>query len=1547
MGVDRGSVMTDRCWSPSAAGFAGGGIQGQYISKPSALYTPHASKAVHALQGAAPGNPSRNLRPGGVPMRRRGVGNPPGWPSLWLDPKLSGGSHGSRESVSAGSPLAGSSRSLPALGKPGQGCWSSPTFSRVPSRPATGSILGAAAASSSPSGHGTGLRDVFGGGGVSGSAGHHGALRSASAPDMLARRLEGTPDADPNADELRPKVKGVVSQVRKETRPPPYAGGFSNGFSRDSAQLRDSRAAQPSGTDLQSLRNLRPQKNSSVWQRFQVSVPSNRNHREQVLERDRQRSRSEMMNYQRDVSMRSTTATLFWTHLTGSDNVPVFMQPGAFRRNRWLSQPSHQEDGMGMLSKGESMKSDVGGSASFSSRGGETPQGGIQKESSPAGRLATASEGAAEPQGKRPPPTKLPPSTEFAFSDLEAIELSDCIDQFAALISSAGDGPDFVSPENDAAPDPAPSRALRRKRTVAVNEIHSSEGPMVLRPVFCRFLLASKLCGAPESPQNYHKLLASFDLHAVQVGIFMGMQRGALARLIAAALVPPPKDPNNKGLEEDLNRQSNTAVSQFFQHQLPAALEHCRCRQKRLDQHKAELQDTDPPSPTNANAFMAQDVGNQGPSFGDDSSQGPKQQVTTASAEEGSGDIMWPPLPPRSLSERDLPSWMTNIRQWKEEMTQHTTNRLHALRAHTETVLRGELLSSQLLEPEVLHFAERFRPVFASLYTAYADRAAQNTRSRARIGRRPSAVERPRAGSIGSSMWIGPSPLSTFRHMEDTLPMARRPSQDTQGPSLAAAMDSSMSLGRFEAGGSHMPFASFFRFCVDFRIFPRYASFEEIRQIYEDSETVLRQREQEAIRRRSEEQAAEAAAAAAQAAATAAAAAGVSGRRPSLGAGGSGAPNSTAIPLQGSQPGALSLAMGPTASISQRGGKTNQKVALAVAAAIKAAEDAMPRVDLAFFDKPLADMSSMEIQTLAYFASVDEWLGEQFLRLSDLIGEPREDSVKGSARSPITEAAAAAAFAALKASNEGGGGGGGAAPQPAAAGPVSPAGMPRVTRRPSIGMEPMDPNRALNAAICAKALESVPKVVCVSPQKLLEVTARMSALRKPRLEDIEAMYRLLLVNQGGTDPVPDIPVFQLDKVLRRARQVQEGSRQSCSVMLRPWKLMSTTERKCCRFIEAFNEKLLEGARLTGDPQDIFEGCAEVTAEEFLDKASELGVDEALYPKQRDLALFIAAASGRRSGGISRPFAFHLLAVTQEAQSRRKRQALRARLQCLAHMPSSEEKPVVFSLAAFVECLLKLALHCLGSKGTTEVMRRAPAWWKCAWLLTLFSGAFDEQIALHHYEKRIHGWAYEPGSLDLGPDEASSGDMTDRASSMEGMSVRGAAADRGLSAQQVAERTALAAEAATRSANEPDVPARSQADGHSWWLRVQMGKLPVYVPPLDRLVVESPSMFEPSFAEMDLQGRSPKPVDGRPCSLCGESRSAYGWGAPSCPTCSGVEDQCMPVEHHIFSALLWTSGDGSEGTESMSDSDDESGLDDDDDQEGDEESSSTADDVEEV
>merc|ERR1711892_148817 len=107
-----------------------------------------------------------------------------------------------------------------------------------------------------------------------------------------------------------------------------------------------------------------------------------------------------------------------------------------------------------------------------------------------------------------------------------------------------------------------------------------------------------------------------------------------------------------------------------------------------------------------------------------------------------------------------------------------------AIRRYTEIVLRGEILNSQLLEPEVLHFASRFRPLFEHMFSAYSD-------------------------------W--PAPIT-----------------------LQEAAEEEGGNGNLEMHKlGHLSFTSFFRFCIDFGLFPKHASFEEIRQIYSDAEAVV------------------------------------------------------------------------------------------------------------------------------------------------------------------------------------------------------------------------------------------------------------------------------------------------------------------------------------------------------------------------------------------------------------------------------------------------------------------------------------------------------------------------------------------------------------------------------------------------------------------------------------------------------------------------------------------------------------------------------------
>lgn len=239
-----------------------------------------------------------------------------------------------------------------------------------------------------------------------------------------------------------------------------------------------------------------------------------------------------------------------------------------------------------------------------------------------------------------------------------------------------------------------------------------------------------------------------------------------------------------------------------------------------------------------------------------------------------------------------------------------------------------------------------------------------------------------------------------------------------------------------------------------------------------------------------------------------------------------------------------------------------------------------------------------------------------------------------------------------------------------------------------------------------------------------------------------------------------------------------------------------------------------------------------------------------------------------NGAMSRKQAYRMLALTQERRRRQRDAQLKARLNFVAQramgnvgpggMPQAAqgtggdgtEKPLQkgCGLPAFVECLLKLVLHRLGSKGLSEIQRGAPAWWKCTWLLTLLSGRFDERKRLNRHEARLQ-------ELSGGEATVSSGPL-----------------------------------------QEVDL----------WWQRIYCKQLPKYVPPLERLVEDQPNLFDPEFAEASVKhiNREAASWD-HPCPQCQENVSPSGWGSPGCVLCGGIENCCLPVDDHLFSNLLRT------------------------------------------
>jgi len=183
------------------------------------------------------------------------------------------------------------------------------------------------------------------------------------------------------------------------------------------------------------------------------------------------------------------------------------------------------------------------------------------------------------------------------------------------------------------------------------------------------------------------------------------MPRALLMRVIAGLLCPLSEQDQAAADKKDAEKAADAPEQQkprppqvmhFFDVQMKYAMCHCEERRHRLQLKIA----------AKANAHLQAEISL------------PKLPQSESTPDKV---VMWPPLPPRSIQEKDLPIWQSGVRQWEEEMHKQNAPRLHAMLSSTEAVLQGEVLGAQLLEPEVLHFATRFRPLFERLFKAYAD----------------------------------------------------------------------------------------------------------------------------------------------------------------------------------------------------------------------------------------------------------------------------------------------------------------------------------------------------------------------------------------------------------------------------------------------------------------------------------------------------------------------------------------------------------------------------------------------------------------------------------------------------------------------------------------------------------------------------------------------------------------------------------------------------------------------------------------------------------
>jgi len=1211
-----------------------------------------------------------------------------------------------------------------------------------------------------------------------------------------------------------------------------------------------------------------------------MTMPASRAHRDEVLEKDRQRQRDLCgWDQQRNFASpaRSRVASLFFDGVPGADSASS-MLPEPFKQ---VARP-------------------------------RTRQMPVRTAAS----IDTGADGAGTSSGSKQPPKGSEgdkfDNADLAFDQQEMADLIAVFDHFATTIRPPGKEVDPLQALQLVTGSTELKRELGQNLDMGsmdvVRELER-QGPLILRPMYCRFLLASKLCGqGPESMYKFHELVAAFDEKSCVYGSFPGMSRANLCCLLAKLLVPAPPPGEKKVVAVAPDAPKDENLVHFFSTILPTIKKDTDERRKRLD-----------------NLFKRTPAVES-------------KEVPPSILEEVTLESLWPPLPPRGITQVELPGYLTGVRQWEDELGNQSAFRLTALRAHTEAVVRGEMICSQLLEPEVLHFATRFRPLFKTLFTAYYDAPSPEPAS---------LLPRTR-----SKMEVHPE-LGPNKKVVDS-------GEDQHAIGLG-----------------HMSFVAFFRFCVDFGLFPQHANFEEIVSVYSDSECVRRLPSPDDLlfNRLMEES---------QEQAKADADKQKRPRRPSA----QSDTNSKASSKPGSRMGSRPQTSDGKAP--KRSKKLEEVITKATAAAIVHVELSMPKADLRFFERPMALMSPFEIKTLSFFAAIDEWLGERFCRLPDVKVKTDEDEADvQQAQDELKKVTVNAAMYAANLDEKGEW-----IPDPEARSMREDEA--RIAVKAAMKL-------AQSGAECA--LSSLSRAIQVTPQGLLDVIAPLKAVYKPGKEEATQMFRLLLAGPDenghygeaeeapGSKP-PTMPVFQLDKVLRKAADtIEKARRWSCALMSTASE-RTLAEKECFDFFEAISDKLFENSKwMDGEVEDIFADVVELTPEVLISKARSLGIPDDLHPKQEDLAHLLVEVVGRREATMDRSLGYRAIALMLEGRYREQHKKLNNRLQCQTH--SSMEtlrqaegpKEVVFGLAAFVECLIKLCLHRLGAKGWSDIQRGSPAWWKCTWMLTLLNGKFTEKLTSMRFEKAIFEMAMSNdgswedafadtvgvGMFHYG-DKTSSGKHVPRQeslSSIDGLSEcssqdSGTSAGRksrnSLSTPTGAKKNELvgtpretASNAGTsdagasksgatksrshrskagkkrKKAKVPQIDKGPNVDAEVWWRKMQSGRIlnlvSRNVTPMEWLSYESADMFETA----NMESAAPKqstlmasrsiitpaksssmPSSGPehqkelgPCEQCGEKPSPSGWGNPSCVQCGGVESICLPIESHMFCELLNT------------------------------------------
>lgn len=1204
-------------------------------------------------------------------------------------------------------------------------------------------------------------------------------------------------------------------------------------------------------------------RNHAVYQRWQVVSSSNRFQSEEVLERDRQRQRAAACDLRsrgggrhNASPARSHAAALFFGQ--GIQEDPVHLPPGALQhvarppsRSMHImpnnaAGPVNEIIGAHAGEEGASQQdSDEGSSATSSEEEGTELQSDDEGGAGSGGRRRSSKESEvwkpAMPRKHIPQVLSIKrkvedlPDINTLYEPRELAQLFKCVDAYVHLVlppgGSSAHSPDMflasmLASLGSGSPTGRPITPSRDVGGAGTGYLRDREGPLVLRPIFCRFLLASKLCGSRDSPHRYQDCVAAFDAHATRYEAFFGMPRNLLLRVLSGIVLPPGCEASlmASAFSDKVVRQLPPQVRRFLDHHLRTANSHCEARRKALDESISRLpfvesllwidpttlpkveedeekekdkekdkeKEKEPPEkPKSRKAERLRNTDKRKMSV---NIELPEETVPILKAPEATLRLppqgMWPPLPPRYvISERGLQQWKDGIRQWEEEVNQQSSSHLRALYENTARVVLGELLSSQLLEPEVLHFASRFLPLFSRIFDEYADEHMADYQPTDPSALASSSSE---CGSDApATEAAGQAPGAPAEGAEKRGSMLgggqRRPNLILPTRNVANAAnrggEEKLPPAKFlkprEGPPDMISFHAFFSFCVEFELFPNHASYDELRQIYDSAETAeeLVVAELQIPRRRV------------------------------------------------------------------------TKEASAAAAAL------LPQVELGFLEKPLHEMTDLEQHAAFFFAALETWLASRFMRLADLVVQRMPFCLEEleDVRPPPSPSRVIRRLRSFKEKDE-------ATPSPS-----TPQGEAR-GEAPKKRKEAMfKEGRKNSAGNAGQRMTQLPPSLTLSASELLEI-ASPPGQRLISTAQLEQCFAMLLPMAPKGQPV-EITVYQLDKVLTKAKAARDRASVADCFMLKPEQMLSSSERATRLFLEALDDKILERESRGGSSRlESFFGPAnsdqEVSAGTFIQKAVSMALSPDCIPTEKDLATGLAQLGAKSNGTMSRQVAFRALALAREHRRRQKLQLTQARSTLLAQQvkrstwvpegsrPTSAAPGLValgqpqirkaFRCAAFVECLVKLALHRLGAKGSLELQRGAPTWWKCTWLLNHLGMRFVERVQTNRHQRILRNLV-----------------------------------------------------------GEEHPPVKLQ-ELDFWWYQMHLTNRPRYVFPLDRLVISTPDLFEPIKAEAKIMVNEDRRGI---CPECQEQRSPSGWGTPGCLGCSEIESFCLPFEGHIFAPLV--------------------------------------------